>query len=66
MRIEKNKVDAHVTADVSGFELGDLRLSQGHLVGHAKGPLTQPKKLTISGSSGRQEGPGPRLQLSKK
>ena len=49
-RIEKNKLDAHVTADVSGFELGDLRLAQGRVVGHARGPLNRPRQLTISGS----------------
>ncbi|MCB9577992.1 MAG: translocation/assembly module TamB domain-containing protein [Polyangiaceae bacterium] len=46
-RIEKNQLDASLTADVSGLDVQDVHLGKGQVSGHAKGPLTQPDKLSI-------------------
>lgn len=45
--IEKNTLDATLSADVSGFSLADVKLARGHVTGHAKGKLTELEKLAI-------------------
>jgi hypothetical protein len=46
-RIEKNRLDATLVADVEQFELGEVRLGKGHVTGHASGPIETPGKLAI-------------------
>jgi hypothetical protein len=46
-RIEKNRLDATLVADVDRFELGDVKLGKGHVTGHATGPIDAPGKLSI-------------------
>lgn len=46
-RIEKSQLDATLAADVSAFQLGDVKLARGHVTGRAKGPLTDLDKIQI-------------------
>jgi translocation and assembly module TamB len=45
--IEKGRLEANVSADVSRFEYDDVELGQGRITGTAKGPLGSPKQLRI-------------------
>jgi len=47
-RIEKNQIDATLSADVRSFALGQVKLAQGHVSGTARGPLGQPDKIAIN------------------
>ncbi len=46
-RIEKNRLDATLTADVAGLDVQDVHLGKGQVSGRAQGPLTHPDKLSI-------------------
>jgi translocation and assembly module TamB len=49
-RIQREALDATLSADVDDFALGALRLRRGHLTARAKGNVTRPKELRVDGS----------------
>ena len=49
-RLEKQKLDATLTADVDGFELEDLTLGSAHVTGRATGLVTAPRELELRGA----------------
>jgi hypothetical protein len=54
-RIENKRLEADVEADVDNLAMGDVRLAQGRITGHARGPIDQPRRLDIDARlSGRR------------
>jgi translocation and assembly module TamB len=52
--IEKNKLDAHVDADVRDFEAGPLSFKSSKISGRANGPLDKPDQLAVDFSAKSQ------------
>ena len=49
-RLEKQKLDANLTADVDGFVLDELTLGGAHLTGRAQGLVSAPRELELRAS----------------
>lgn len=47
-RIEKERLDASLVANLRTFKMGDISVSQANISGRARGPLTRPKELDVN------------------
>ena len=49
-RLEQQRLDATVNADLDGLSLGALTLGRGHVTARLRGPLGAPRELALDGS----------------